>query len=140
MSRHPVGSAYVFVYLWYYFSKKSRCVRSMETSLSAKDMFLRWRMPFFLWPSARIWLVITLFQGKLQGLISGVISYNFYRCCTENLAIKKTVNSGFILCRGVPHAWKINEKFLVHCLLKIPPFYSTLIVNPLFDILTDGSC
>lgn len=128
----------LYICLRYHFSNNSHCIRSMETSLSSKDMSLRCH--FFLWPTARIWLVITLFQGKLQELIRGVISYDFYCCCIENLAIKKTVNSGFILCRGVPHAWKINEKFLVHCLLKIPPFYSTLIVNPLFDILTNGSC
>lgn len=79
-------------------------------------------------------------QWKLLELIKGVISSDFYCCCIANKAIKKTVNVGFILFRGILHAWKINEEFLVHCLLKTPLFYSILIVNPLFDILTNGSC
>lgn len=89
---------------------------------------------------AKIWFTITPQQWKLLELIRGIISSDFYCCCIANQAIKKTVNAGFILCRVIPHAWKINEEFLVHCLLKTPLFYSILIVNLLFDILTNGSC
>lgn len=53
--------------------------------------------------------------------------------------MKKTVHSDCIHCRGAPHGWKINERFLAHGLLKTPLFYSILIVNPHVDILTNGS-
>lgn len=124
----------------YHFSKKSPLHQIHANLSKLKRHIFKMEMPFSIWPTAGIWLVITQFQRKLRELIRGVISYDFYCCNAENLATKKTVNSGFILCKGVPHAWKINEEFLVHCLLKIPPFHSILIVNPLFDILTNGSC
>lgn len=131
----------LYICLQYNFSNNSP-LRQIHGNLSElkRHVFFKWWMPLSIWPTAGIWLVITLFQGKLQQLIRSVISYDFYCCWTKNLAIKKTVHLVFIHCRGIPHAWKINEKFLVHCLLKISPLYSTLIVNPLFDILTNGSC
>lgn len=83
---------------------------------------------------------MTPYHWKLLELIRGVMSSEFYCCGIANYSKKKTANSEFMLCRYIPHVWKIIEEFLIHCFLKIPLFYSILIVNPIFDKLTNGFC